>query len=68
MELLELIPQKSANREGNGPQHAFPLCSWVYHMKLSLIETVLTMGFELELYQPYEYVLIYGYLTLFCSV
>ena len=62
MELLELIPQKPPNREGNGPQHAFPLCSWVYHMKLTLIETVLAMGFELDLYQPYEYVLIYGYL------
>ena len=63
LDLLELIPQKSVVRDGatDGPKHAFPLCSWVYHIKLTLMETVLSMGFELELYQPYEYVLIYGY-------
>lgn len=66
VDLLELIPQKPPTRdEANGPKHAFPLCSWVYHIKLSLIETVLAMGFELELYQLYEYVLIYGYVVLF---
>jgi len=60
---LELIPQKQidGDSEGGGPKYAFPLCSWVYHMKLTLIENVLSMGFELDLYQPYEYLLIYGY-------
>jgi len=62
MELLELIPQKVGSKhEGDGPKHAFPLCSWVYHMKLTIIESVLSVGFELEIYQLYEYVLIYGY-------
>jgi N-alpha-acetyltransferase 35, NatC auxiliary subunit len=63
-ELLELIPQKPIPGAQNmdGPRHAFPFCSWVYHIKLTVIETVLSMGFELELYQLYEYVLIYGYI------
>jgi hypothetical protein len=62
VELLELIPQQY-RRDGDeeGPKHAFPLCSWVYHVKLTVIETVLLMGLELDIYQPYEYVLIYGY-------
>jgi len=38
------------------------LSSWTYHVKLTLVETILFMGFELELYQPYEYALIYSYL------
>ena len=63
IDLLELIPQKAVPRaEEEGPRHAFPLCSWVFHIKLTIFETVLLMGFELDLYQPYEYVLIYGYL------
>jgi len=62
VELLEFIPQKyHRDGEEEGPKHAFPLCSWVYHVKLTIIETVLLMGFELDIYQPYEYVLIYGY-------
>jgi hypothetical protein len=60
---LGLIPQKAVARgEDEGPQHALPLCTWVFHIKLTIFETVLLMGFELELYQPYEYILIYGYL------
>lgn len=62
MDLLELIPQKPIARdEEGGPRYAFPLCSWVYHMKFNLVESILFMGFELELYQPYEYVLIYRF-------
>ena len=62
VELLELIPQQY-RRDGDeeGPKHAFPLCSWGYHVKLTVIETVLLMGLELDIYQPYEYILIYGY-------
>jgi hypothetical protein len=63
VELLELIPQKPVTRGvEEGPKHGFPLCSWVFHIKLTIFETVLLMGFELDLYQPYEYILIYGYL------
>ncbi|KXS21632.1 hypothetical protein M427DRAFT_51050, partial [Gonapodya prolifera JEL478] len=38
------------------------LSSWVYHHKMRLLETLLSMGFELELYSPYEYVMIFWYL------
>jgi len=63
MDLLELIPQKALPREEDGgPKHAFPLCSWVYHMKFIIVETILFMGFELDLYQPYEYLLIYWHI------
>jgi N-alpha-acetyltransferase 35, NatC auxiliary subunit len=66
VDLLELIPQKSIPRDDEaGPQHAFPLCSWVYHMKFTIVETILFMGFELELYQPYEYIIIYRFLYLY---
>ena len=61
MDLLELIPQRPKDGDFSGPKHAFPLCSWVYHMKLNIIESVFALGFELDLYQPIEYVLIYGY-------
>jgi len=64
MELLELIPQKAKEGEYPGPKHAFPLCSWVYHIKLSIIENVFALGFELDLYRPAEYVLIYGYIRI----
>jgi len=60
VDLLELIPQKAIARDDeSGPKYAYPLCSWVYHMKFIIVETILFMGFELELYQPYEYILIY---------
>ena len=61
VELLELIPQKL-----NTQSHAYPLSSWTYHIKLTLVETILFMGFELELYQTHEYVLIYRFASKEC--
>ena len=60
---MELIPQKPLSKDQafEGPRNAFPLCSWVYHVKLAVIEEVMLLGFELDLYQLYEYALIYGY-------
>ncbi|KAI5800268.1 Mak10 subunit, NatC N-terminal acetyltransferase-domain-containing protein [Peziza echinospora] len=33
----------------------YPLSSWVFHYKLKIMELVVLLGFELEIYQPYEY-------------
>jgi len=62
LELIELIPEQPVQRDGYKSNHALPLSSWTYHIKLILVETILFMGFELELYQPHEYSLIYSYL------
>ncbi|KAI8979808.1 hypothetical protein BDF20DRAFT_532982 [Mycotypha africana] len=36
--------------------------SWAYDLKLNMIEKILFLGFELELYGPHEYIMIYWYL------
>ncbi|KAF7723308.1 hypothetical protein EC973_002105 [Apophysomyces ossiformis] len=38
------------------------LSSWAYHLKLSMMETILELGFELDLYSAHEHVMIYWYL------
>ncbi|KAF9402306.1 hypothetical protein BGX21_010591 [Mortierella sp. AD011] len=40
----------------------FYFVSWVYHMKLWVMEWLLLLGFELELYSTFEYSMIYGYI------
>nr|CAG8521718.1 7266_t:CDS:10 [Entrophospora candida] len=42
-----------------GPSFSFHLSSWVYHRKLTLIEDILFIGFELELYGAHEFPMIY---------
>ncbi|KAI8379557.1 Mak10 subunit, NatC N-terminal acetyltransferase-domain-containing protein [Radiomyces spectabilis] len=44
------------------PQVSYYLCSWTYHQKLFIMETILFLGFELELYGVHEYVMVYWYL------
>ncbi|KAG0232949.1 Mak10 subunit, NatC N-terminal acetyltransferase-domain-containing protein [Mortierella sp. GBAus27b] len=39
----------------------FYFVSWVYNMKLWVMEWLLLLGFELELYSTFEYSMIYGY-------
>lgn len=36
--------------------------SWAYNIKLSMIEKILFLGFELDLYGPHEYIMIYWYI------
>ncbi|KAG0189080.1 hypothetical protein DFQ28_003928 [Apophysomyces sp. BC1034] len=38
------------------------LSSWAYHLKLSMMENILELGFELDLYGTHEYVMVYWYL------
>ncbi|KAF9929004.1 hypothetical protein BGZ67_006626 [Mortierella alpina] len=39
----------------------FYFVSWVYHMKLWVMEWMLLLGSELELYSDFEYSMVYGY-------
>jgi N-alpha-acetyltransferase 35, NatC auxiliary subunit len=51
---------------GDNPQqlaYAYPLSSWVYHYKLLQLRLLIQMGFELEVYAPFEFVDMYWYLS-----
>ncbi|RUS20438.1 Mak10 subunit, NatC N-terminal acetyltransferase-domain-containing protein [Endogone sp. FLAS-F59071] len=42
--------------------YPYYLSSWVFHQKLTMMEEILFLGFELELYATHEYLMIYWYL------
>ena len=41
--------------DDGGPAYSYPLSSWAFHLKLRIMESIVLLGFELEIYQPYEY-------------
>ncbi|KAG9067615.1 hypothetical protein KI688_012400 [Linnemannia hyalina] len=43
------------------PAAPFYFVSWVYHLKLWVMEWLLLLGSELELYSPFEYSMVYAY-------
>ncbi|PBP23912.1 Mak10 subunit [Diplocarpon rosae] len=45
------------------PIYSFPLSSWAYFYKVRLMEWLVQMGFELEIYQPDELAGMYWYLA-----
>ncbi|KXX81657.1 N-alpha-acetyltransferase 35, NatC auxiliary subunit [Madurella mycetomatis] len=45
------------------PSYSLPLSSWAYHYKLRLMEWIVQLGFELEIYQPDELAGMYWYLS-----
>lgn len=47
--------------------HAFALSSWVYHHKLSMMRTIVQLGFEQEIYARYELASMYYYLNRLCD-
>ncbi|RUS25875.1 hypothetical protein BC938DRAFT_471527, partial [Jimgerdemannia flammicorona] len=49
----------TTNGEASYPYY---LSSWVFHQKLAMMEEVLFLGFELELYGAHEYLMVYWYL------
>ncbi|KAF9153272.1 hypothetical protein BG015_003744 [Linnemannia schmuckeri] len=54
----------TANDDGvaqEQPPAPFYFVSWVYHMKLWVMEWLLLLGSELELYSPFEYSMVYAY-------
>ncbi|KIW12266.1 hypothetical protein PV08_09542 [Exophiala spinifera] len=49
------------------PTFSFSLSSWVYHYKLIQLRTIVQMGFELSIYAPHEFKLMYWYLSFLCT-
>jgi hypothetical protein len=61
--LEELRVQHNGNMEEKDqeqPAAPFYFVSWVYHMKLWVMEWLLLLGSELELYSPFEYSMVYA--------
>lgn len=48
-------------------QRAFPLVWWVSIRRMLTIECVILMGFELEIYKPWEYAYMYNYAEEVCT-
>ncbi|KAI8885702.1 Mak10-domain-containing protein [Backusella circina FSU 941] len=46
----------------HGEEVPFYFSSWAYNIKLNMIETLLFLGFELELYGQHEHIMIYWYI------
>ncbi|KAF8468341.1 Mak10 subunit, NatC N-terminal acetyltransferase-domain-containing protein [Kalaharituber pfeilii] len=42
-------------RSGDSETYSYPLSSWVFYYKLRIMEWIVLLGFELEIYQPYEF-------------
>ncbi|KAF9127661.1 hypothetical protein BGW39_005697 [Mortierella sp. 14UC] len=51
----------TAVEEVQEPAAPFYFVSWVYHMKLWVMEWLLLLGSELELYSSFEYSMVYAY-------
>lgn len=48
--------------EPHGEEVPFYFSSWAYNIKLNMIQTLLFLGFELELYGQHEHIMIYWYI------
>ena len=53
----------AAAAAGAEPAYSLPLSSWAYHYKLRLMEWIVQLGFELEIYQADELAGMYWYLS-----
>ncbi|KAF2219313.1 Mak10 subunit, NatC N-terminal acetyltransferase-domain-containing protein, partial [Elsinoe ampelina] len=74
MELLSICRSSVTTRDPirpligeDGTAPHLPLASWVYHHKLLAMETVITLGFELEVYLPDEFATQYALLSFFAQ-
>ncbi|CAG8529627.1 24206_t:CDS:10 [Dentiscutata erythropus] len=65
---LQSIIKEEPLKTDEGQSYSFHLSSWVYHHKLILMEEILFLGFELELYGNHEFVMIYWYLDYLLGV
>jgi hypothetical protein len=46
-------------KDKEGSQTPYYFSSWAYNLKLTMIEKILYLGFELDLYGSHEYIMIY---------
>ncbi|ROV89101.1 hypothetical protein VMCG_09846 [Cytospora schulzeri] len=60
-----MVYQSNFAGSGSGPAETYslPLSSWAYLYKLRLMEWIVQLGFELEVYQPDELAGMYWYLS-----
>ncbi|CAG8530810.1 20672_t:CDS:10, partial [Racocetra persica] len=65
---LQSIIKEEPLKTDEGQSYSFHFSSWVYHHKLMLMEEILFLGFELELYGNHEFVMIYWYLDYLLGV
>ncbi|KAI9471887.1 MAG: Mak10 subunit, NatC N-terminal acetyltransferase-domain-containing protein [Benjaminiella poitrasii] len=49
------------DKDGNVLDTPYYFSSWAYNLKLTMIEKILFLGFELDLYGAHEYIMIYWY-------
>ncbi|CEP10292.1 hypothetical protein [Parasitella parasitica] len=49
-------------RDQEDMQTPYYFSSWAYNLKLTMIEKILFLGFELDLYGSHEYIMIYWYI------
>ncbi|KAI8643537.1 Mak10 subunit, NatC N-terminal acetyltransferase-domain-containing protein [Parasitella parasitica] len=49
-------------RDQEDVQTPYYFSSWAYNLKLTMIEKILYLGFELDLYGSHEYIMIYWYI------
>ncbi|RPB26326.1 hypothetical protein L211DRAFT_805150 [Terfezia boudieri ATCC MYA-4762] len=54
-ELREYTKEEPMAGVDGGETFSYPLSSWVFHYKLRIMEWIVLLGFELEIYQPYEF-------------
>ncbi|KAG0097362.1 hypothetical protein BGZ93_002894 [Podila epicladia] len=61
LEKAESAGDEEAEEQQEEAPQPFYFVSWVYHMKLWVMEWMLLLGSELELYSSFEFSMIYGY-------
>jgi len=54
--------------QGGEEMWSYPLSSWVYHYKLRQMEWVHLLGFELEIYLPYEFAGMFWYIQYYVQM
>lgn len=63
--LLERLKETPMpNNDGSPPSYALPLSSWAYYYKCRVMEWILQLGFELEIYQAHEMAGMYYFLNI----
>jgi hypothetical protein len=62
-QILQTATEETPLMYKGTPSYSLPLSSWAYFYKLRLMEWIVQLGFELEIYQPDELAGMYRYLS-----
>ncbi|KAG0199391.1 hypothetical protein BGX28_007344 [Mortierella sp. GBA30] len=58
---IRIQQEQGLEQSQESAERPFFFVSWVYHMKLWVMEWMMLLGAELELYSDFEYSMVYGY-------